>query len=57
MDSLGNFIKGAKRHYLQMFKDSGDLIGFGLSAVPKTEMEDMKKIMLKYVENCEIRGD
>lgn len=57
MDSLGNFIKGAKRHFLQAFKDSGDLIGFGLSAVPKKEMEDMKNILLRYVENCEIRGE
>lgn len=57
MDSLGKFIKGAKRHYLQQFKDSGDLIGFGLSAVPKSEMDEMKKIMLKYVESCEIRGE
>ncbi len=57
MDSLGSFIKGAKRHFLQGFKDSGDLIGFGLSAVPKKEMEDMKNILLKYVKNCEIRGE
>ncbi len=57
MDSLGSFIKGAKRHFLQGFKDSGDLIGFGLSAVPKKEMEDMKNILLKYVESCEIRGE
>ena len=57
MDSLGNFIKGAKRHFLQAFKDSGDLIGVGLSVVPKKEMEDMKNILLRYVENCEIRGE
>ena len=55
MDSLGKFIKGAKRHYLQVFKDSGDLIGFGLSSVPKIEMEEIKKILTKYVESCEIR--
>ena len=57
MDSLGSLIKGAKRHFLQTFKDSGDLIGFGLSAVPKKEMEDMRSILLKYVESCEIRGE
>ena len=57
MESLGSFIKGAKRHYLQSFKDSGDLIGFGLSAVAKKEMEDMRNILLRYVENCEIRGE
>lgn len=57
MDSLGNLIKGAKRHFLQSFKDSGDLIGFGLSGVEKKEMEDMRTILLRYVGSCEIRGE
>ena len=56
MNSLGEMIKGAKRHFLQGFIDSGELIGFGMSAVPKEEMERMKKIMLQYVDECEIRG-
>ena len=56
MHDLGKWIKGAKRHYLQAFKDSGELIGFGLHEVPKEEMLEMRKIMLNYVENCEIRG-
>lgn len=56
MNSLGEFIRGAKKHYLQGFKDSGDLIGFGLSAVEKNEMEEMRKILLNYVESCELRG-
>jgi pyruvate formate lyase activating enzyme len=56
MNALGEFIKGAKRHYLQAFRDSGELIGFGLSEVPKKEMEEMRKIMLGYVEKCELRG-
>lgn len=56
MNNLGEMIKGAKRHFLQGFIDSGELIGFGLSAVPKEEMEAMRKIMLNYVEDCQIRG-
>lgn len=56
MNSLGEMIKGAKRHFLQGFIDSGELIGFGMSAVPKEEMERMKNIMLQYVDECEIRG-
>lgn len=57
MNGLGEMIKGAKRHFLQGFIDSGELIGFGMSAVPKEEMERMKKIMLQYVDECEIRGE
>ena len=56
MNNLGEMIKGAKRHYLQGFIDSGETIGFGMSAVPKEEMEQMKNIMLQYVDFCEIRG-
>lgn len=56
MNALGEMIKGAKRHFLQGFIDSGELIGFGMSAVPVEEMERMKKIMLQYVDECEIRG-
>ncbi len=56
MNNLGEMIKGAKRHFLQGFIDSGELIGFGMSAVPKDEMERMKNIMLQYVDVCEIRG-
>ena len=56
MNGLGEMIKGAKRHFLQGFIDSGELIGFGMSAVPVEEMERMKKIMLQYVDECEIRG-
>lgn len=56
MNALGEFIKGAKRHYLQAFRDSGELIGFGLSGVDKKEMEEMRKILLGYVEKCELRG-
>lgn len=56
MDNVGKLIKGAKRHFLQAFVDSGEILCFGLSGVPKDEMEAMQKIMLNYVESCEIRG-
>lgn len=56
IDGIGKMIKGAKKHFIQSFVDSGELIGFDLTPVPKEEMEQMKKVMLKYVERCEIRG-
>lgn len=56
IDGIGKMIAGAKRHYLQAFIDSGELIGFDLSPVPKEEMLEMQKVMLKYVDSCEIRG-
>lgn len=56
IDGIGKMIKGAKRHYIQAFRDSGELIGFDLNPVSKDEMEQMKNVMLKYVDSCEIRG-
>lgn len=56
IDGIGKMIAGAKRHYLQAFIDSGELIGFDLSPIPKEEMLEMQKVMLKYVDSCEIRG-
>ena len=56
VEGIGKMIKGAKRHYIQAFIDSGELIGLDLTAVPKNEMETMKNVMLKYVDSCEIRG-
>lgn len=56
IDRIGKMIEGAKRHYIQAFIDSGELIGFDLNPVPKDEMLEMQKIMSKYVDLCEIRG-
>ena len=56
MESLGKWIAGAKRHFLQDFTDSGDLIGFGLEPFSKAEMAEFRDIIAKYVPNCEIRG-
>lgn len=56
MEDLGKWIKGAKRHFIQAFEDSGELIGFGLSAVSKKDMLEFREVMLKYVDECELRG-
>lgn len=39
---LAQSIAGAKRYFLQGFKDSGELIADGLSAVSREEMEKMR---------------
>ncbi len=52
----GEAIKGADKWFLQCFKDSGDLLGSGLSAPSKDILNKMKALALTFVENCEIRG-
>ncbi len=54
--SIGRWIEGAKAYYLQQFIDSGDLIGEGLSAPEKSEMESYLAIVKQYVSNSHIRG-
>lgn len=56
MEELGKWLKGAKRHFIQAFKDSGDLIGFGLAEFSKAELIEMRDIIRKYVPECEVRG-
>lgn len=55
-EAMGALIRGAKRWYIQNFVDSGGLIGSGLSAAPKADMERWRDIAGRFVENVEIRG-
>ena len=56
-DSIGRWISGAKRYYLQNFVDSGDLLnGSGLRAASKQDMERYRTIASAYVSEVGIRG-
>ena len=52
---LAESIAGAKRYFLQCFKDSGELIADGLSAVSREEMEKMCEAAAEFCPT-EIRG-
>ncbi len=52
---LAQSIAGAKRYFLQYFRDSGELIADGLSAVPKEEMQAMRDAANEFCP-AEIRG-
>lgn len=56
MSDIAKLIKGADKYFLQNFLDSGDLIGENLSAHSKETLEEMKNILIPYVEKIEIRG-
>ncbi len=55
-EHIGEFIKGAKRCYLQKFTDSGDIIASGLSAHDNAYMQECLEILKKYVPCAELRG-
>ena len=56
MKAIGAFIAGAKRYFLQTFRDSGDLIKAGYSALTEQETRRFSDIVLPYVPSVKIRG-
>ena len=54
--SIGNWIKGAKKYFIQAFVDSGHLIGEGVFPLPKTEMESFVSVVSPFVDEVKIRG-
>lgn len=50
------WIKGAKRYFLQNFVDSGNLIDGSVTGVSKQTMLEMQKAAANFVPQTEIRG-
>ena len=55
-EGIGKWIAGEKKYYLQGFVDSGDILGEGVGAYSKEEMEAFLETVRKYVPNAELRG-
>jgi pyruvate formate lyase activating enzyme len=53
---IGKWLKGAKRLFLQSFKDNENLIGENLSSHTKEALEEFKSILEKTIPQVEIRG-
>ena len=55
---IGEFIKGAKRYFIQQFKDSGNLIEKDFfSLCSKETLISFKKAIEPFVKSVEIRGE
>lgn len=53
---IGQWLKGAKRYFLQSFKDSGDILSPGLSAPEKEELLEIRDRLLVNIPVVELRG-
>lgn len=53
---IGKMLEGSKKHFLQYYRYSDDVIGDKLSTPSTKIMEKYKKILEKYIEIVEIRG-
>lgn len=52
----GLLISGAKKWFLQCFKDSGDILSPGLSAPDRADLAAMQAVAAGFCERCELRG-
>ncbi len=53
---IGQWIKGAKRYFLQGFIDSGNLLTEGLSGCTTAEMQGFQAVLLPLVPQTQLRG-
>ena len=56
MEGLGLLIKGAKHLYLQKFVERDGCIQKGLHEVSEEQANRFKEILLKYIDEVELRG-
>jgi len=54
--AIGEWLKGSPRYFLQMFVDSGDLIGSGFSSLESAEMEALAETARPYFGQVALRG-
>ena len=54
--AIGEWIRGAERYYLQTFKDSGDLIGEGLTSPTPEKMRACLAAVQPFVPSAALRG-
>lgn len=55
-DEIGRWLKGAKRYFLQSFKDSGDILSPGLSPMEKADLLEIRDRLRSEIPVVELRG-
>ena len=55
-ESIGKWLKGDEKFFLQSFVVSGNLVGDGVFGATEEEMNTYCRILKRYVQNAQIRG-
>lgn len=54
--SIGQWLDGSPRYFLQQFVDSGDLVGSGCTAVEPLELQAFADLVRPYFKEVSLRG-
>ena len=54
---IGQWLRGAKRYFLQTFRDGDTVLKSGLTACTDAEMQTFKQLLKPYIPNVLIRGE
>ncbi len=54
---IGQWLKGAKRYFLQTFRDTETVLQKGLEPCSEEEMRAFKRLLLPFIPNTLIRGE
>lgn len=57
MKALGQWLSGEEPYFIQNFRDTGDLVGQGLSSFSEEELKQLQKAVLPYLPNAQVRGN
>ena len=56
IESVGRWLSGDEKFFLQTYRDEGDLLVGGFTPFTKEETEALLSLIRKYIPNAEIRG-
>ncbi len=54
--SIGRWLQGTERYFIQSFADSGDILAPGMEAFSREELEGLLAAVKPYIPNAALRG-
>ena len=55
-DAIGRWLAGTERYFIQSFAESGDILGEGMSAFGREELEALLAAVRPWIPGAELRG-
>ncbi len=56
MEEIGRWLRGARRYFIQVFVDSGNLVSGGVQPHTQEELARLRQAVLPYIPNTQMRG-